>query len=208
MDKEETKKLMQDSLAYERAYSSISRILDDVLERKNDDKEMSKETGEPVDPAYGILAADLDGLKRAYRTKSDELWLQWEKSADHYDEGYDRLFMAIMERAVLDYEAALCGHGSEEEKRMIEKLGMKSILGRVRKAHPEFVKVCHEKGKQIWDETQEARRKRKDIDEWNTVTCPLCGHPLYAFGKLIGGSATIKCTGCAFSEVVCIADEK
>ena len=197
-----TRDFMAESLVYERAHSRLSRIIDQLLEEKNGDAEKSKETGEPIDKSYKVLADLLDGVKNHVRNVSDELWTLAEKSAQKYDAGYDRLYMAIMERAVLDYEAALCGYGSAEDRRQIEELGMDSILYRVRRAHPKFVKTARENGKQIYEETQEARKKHKDIDEWNTIKCPLCGHTLYSYGRLIGGCATIRCTGCSFTEVV------
>jgi len=202
-----TAALIADSLAYERAYSRISRMLNDLLTEKNEDANKAKETGEPADVSYQILTALFIKLKKYLRKKSDDLWEEAEKSTDKFASGYDRLFTAIMERAVLDYEAALCGSGNASERKQIELLGMGSILSKVRKAHPKFVEIARENSKKIWDETQEARKKDLDIDEHNTLKCPLCGHTLYAYGKLIGGSATIKCTGCAFSVVVPVEDD-
>lgn len=207
MTEKKTSWLMQESLIYERAYSRICRIIDELTEDKNRDAQMAKETGEAPDASYKVLFEILTDARKRIRDKSDELWLKTERSTDHYDSGYENLFNAIVIRAAQDYEEALCGMTNDRSIDMIEKFLPKRFTDPIRRAKPKFSKVVKEHGKEITDETMEKRKNGGDMRE-NTVKCPLCGCGLYAWGSNQHGLQRIKCTGCSLFDFANIKEDE
>ena len=213
----EVRDLVSESLVWERAYNGMMKILDEAIMKLNTNLRESKKNGEEADRALAVIVEYLKADANAFRTKSDMFWEKADKVSEKHDEGYRRLADAIIERAASDYEVALCGAGNEKERKLIElfaidgaekytRLDLEAVLQRIKRVHPKFVKLCWEKGKQIRDETRDARKKKRDINE-NTVRCPLCGRALYAWGPTARGLQTIRCCGCSFQETVTIKDE-
>lgn len=204
--------LVQESLIYERAYSRICRIIDDLQEEKNADIKTAKENGEETDGSFKVLLEMLTDLRKKLRDQSDELWIKAERSTDRYDSGYENLFNAIVVRAAQDYEEALCGMTNERSIDMIEKFLPKRFTNPIRKAQPEFAKVVKEHGKEILDETKQKRRELKrhnrgDMRD-NSIKCPLCGCGLYAWGSNQNGLQKIKCTGCSLFDFAYIKEDE
>lgn len=202
---------IEESLVYERAYSRVCRILNEVLEDKVRDADMSKETGEPVDTSYKILADALGDIRDRFRNESDRLWVLADKAAEKYERGYEDLYNAIVLRAAQDYEAKLCGYEDEANSKLLkmnppECMLSQKLMRRIRDGHKKFEKVVSERGKEITEETLAARKEKRDLDE-NSVRCPLCGGALYAYGKAHGGSQQIKCTGCSLFGWARLVDE-
>lgn len=207
----ETKTLMAESLVFERAYSRVCRILNDVLEDKVRDAAMSKETGEPVDASYKLLADALGDVRDRFRNESDRLWRLADESTVKYERGYEDLFNAIVLRAAQDYEAKLCGCEDEANRKLLqmnppECMLSQKLMRRIREGHKKFERVIKERGKDIVEETLAARKEKRDLAD-NSVRCPLCGGGLYAFGKERGGVQQIKCTGCSLFGWTRLVDE-
>ena len=211
MKQKEVKRLIDESLVYERAYSRVCRILNDLMEDKNRDINMARETGEKADESYKLLVDKITEVRDALRDKSDELFKTADAAAYKYERGYENLFNAIVLRAAQDYESKLCGYGDLSSKHVIEMMPpehmlSEKIMRRIQDGHKKFEKVIRERGKDILAETEQARREKRDID-LNTIKCPLCGGALYAYGKMRGGSQQIKCTGCSLFGWSRICDE-
>ena len=211
MDRAKQKELIAESLLYERAYSRVCRIINDIMEEKNDDLAMSKETGEPADGSFRVLIKALINIRDTFRDKSDELWGRVDEISPKYERGYEDLFNAIVLRAAQDYEAKLCGYEDSTNRRMLEMnppehMLSEKLMRRINAGHKKFEKVVTEHGKAITEETLAARKEKRDLDE-NSVRCPLCGGALYAYGKTRGGVQQIKCTGCSLFGWARISDE-
>ena len=207
----EVKRLMNDSLVYERAYIRAHKILTKLLEKKNKEDEAARQAGETPDESLKILTHDIARLKQEYREESDKLWKRVDELADPYEAGYERLAQAIIENAAHDYEAALCGGGNASEQLRIElfskygaeaftTLDFPGILARIKSAYPKFVKKAKDNVEQIIAETEQARKEKTDTKDIS-IKCPLCGYGMYCFGKP-KKTATIKCTNCAFQAEV------
>ena len=90
----DTKKLIDESLVYERAYSRVCRILNSVLEDKARDAEMSKDTGEPIDSSYKIVTDALGRLRDEFRnreTHDDRIKGHMTKAANNIRKAVDEL---------------------------------------------------------------------------------------------------------------------
>lgn len=201
MKQKEVKRLIDESLVYERAYSRVCRILNEVMEDKNRDINMARETGEKPDESYKILTDKLIELRDWLRDKSDGLFKTADAGAYKYERGYENLFNAIVLRAAQDYEAKLCGYEDVVNRKMMdmnppECMLSEKLMKRIRAGHKKFEMVIQERGREIVQETIEARKEKRDL-ELNSVKCPLCGRALYAYGKERGGVQQIKCTGCS-----------
>lgn len=220
-NKVEVRRLIDESLVYQRAYNRTLKLTYDMAQEANDQKRVAKDLGEEPDELYTVLKKDLDTMLKKYRDLTDTLWDQAEKLSDKYDEGYQRLAEEVIRAAALDYEVALCGHGTQEakaEQRRIEDfarnranyyttLNFEAVLAKIRAAHAEFTKLCRKEILVIRDETRKARRDGKSVEN-NTVRCPLCGRPLYAWGNLHRRDIVVRCTGCALQETVTVDDGK
>ena len=190
--------LIQQSLVYERCYSRICQILNTTVSEKKADEEEKKSLGEPKDESFDILIGDLNALKDAYRDKADKIFAEAEKASDKFQFGYDNLFNAIALRAAQDYEEALCGEGSESEKRMIEMFLPEKITGKIREAQPEFVKLAQKNVNTIVMETKRERKRKHTREGFElSIRCPLCGGGMYAYNLQNNGLYKIKCTGCS-----------
>lgn len=197
----DAKALIAESLLYERAYSRVCRIINDIMEEKNLDLATARETGEQVDGSFRVLIKALIDIRDRFRDKSDQLWGKVDSTATKYERGYEDLFNAVVLRSAQDYEAKLCGYEGSSNRRMLEMnppehMLSEKLMRRIRAGHKKFEKVVNEQGKAIMEETLMARKENRNFDE-NSVRCPLCGGALYAYGKAYGGSQQIKCTGCS-----------
>ena len=211
MRKNEVKKLIAQSLLYERAYSRVCRIINEVMEDKNRDAEMSKDTGEPVDGSYKLVADALGDVRERFRNESDRLWRMVDEKAEKHESGYEDLFNGIVLRAAQDYEAKLCGCLDSANTRMLklvppEHMLSDRIMKRIQAGQKAFARCVRDHGKEIYAETMAARKAGRDMDE-NGIRCPMCGGGLYTYGKVRGGTVQVKCTGCSLFDWARVEDE-
>ena len=207
-----TERYVSESLVYERAQSTVSAMMNGLAKQRNENEREARRSGTEPDKSFQLVIDVLSDAKKRFRKESKRLWKLAEKSSDIHEIGVENLCNAIIQRAALDYEAALSGHGNVEEKRRIEafaedgaddytSIDFQNVLDRIRVAQPVFSKTAKEHIEEIMSETKNNKQHDGD-NRKNTYRCPLCGGGLYAYGKPDGGIQQIRCTGCNLFELV------
>lgn len=211
-EKKSVRQYMDEALVYERAMSTASTIMSKLAQQRNENEKESKRNGEEPDKSYQLLIDALAEAKKRFRKESNRLWKLAEKDAEVPEYSVENLCNAIMRKAAEDYEAALCGGGSDGERLRIEKFAeigaedytsvdFVAVLGRIRDTQPMFARMAKEHAKEIVEETKRNKKRNAD-NRKNTYRCPLCGGGLYAYGKCDHGVQQIRCTGCNLFESV------
>ncbi len=191
--------LLQGSLAYERAKARIETVMQEINAEKRKHYLDAALAHETPDSSYDLALEELRYAKNRLGAKSDELWTRMEECTELFGPGLERLANAVLKKAALDYEAALCGafFDNEAEMRLIEKfaahgseayttLNFSDVLGQIRRIHKEkFVPHC---GKIVKELRAEKTPKYRH-------SCDLCGGGLY-YVRRKGGNDIIRCTSC------------
>lgn len=188
--------------AYERALG----ILKDAIARVNHDRKEDSD-----DECYEIVMSYLNLCMAHCARECDALWQMIYRNAEFGDGNLEKLNSAVMLQAVHDYENALC-KGGKTAKDTIEEIerfastgtshhysavDFGTILQRIKDTAPEFHKMVREHGAEIIADTLWLKRKKDYNFENAKYHCPLCGGGMYHYGKKIGNTYRIRCTGCS-----------
>ena len=168
-----------------------------------------------------VYTPQLDRIKeekKIYRKLSDAYYEKHKQLPIEFDEdAVIRLANAIVERAALDYEAALCKGNSKvitevetfakDNAGFYTRTDVERILARIRKAHKEFKQYAYDNIASIIETTDRINRKKKHNyvefnDKCNHNRCPLCGMGLYIKKRYNGGGYLVACGGCSLTEAV------
>lgn len=199
---------MAESLVYERAESTLSAIMTDLAKQRNDNTVNAKRNGTTPDRSYQIVIDALADIKKRFAVESDALWIHAETLADVSETAAANACNAVIQKAAEDYEAALCGNGSDCERDiiLIEKfmqegssayttINCVDVLERIRAAQPLF----REKAKKHIVDIKADTVKNRHVSGGNRRSrykCPLCGGGMYAYGHAKYGMQQVRCTGC------------
>lgn len=210
--------IFEESMAYERAYGEIKRILLSVGQKIN---VLVANNADERDIAHlRILTEEFGNLARKYRKKSDELFEQYKASNPPESQiGFENLANAIIKQACDDYEIALCNgyRKTLEEVRefarensphgMYSSVDMVYLLQRIEKARKMFNRKVEENAADIYRVTGELKKRgAKMYLKDNPHRCPMCGGGLYS-GKKRGNTFTVSCTGCYLTRSITINKE-
>lgn len=214
---EKIDQMVDEAMIFERMWCRMNGIIENLSSEKNQHIRDAKAAGEKIDKSYERLIGILCELRADLKQEADDAWAEVDAMAEKHETGYEALANAVLELAALDYEAALCGTGSESHKYLIEKfancgaeiythLDFTKVLERIQRAHKEFVKLVHDRGNDIITYTNSVRSHRGSAKR-NRVKCPLCGNTLYASGNPVNNLQMIRCVGCNLSEYFYIKDD-
>lgn len=206
---------MQISMMYEAEYGSVSSLIMRLLGERVKETELAMRERREPDPAYTEQIEWLKERKAKLRKLSDNAFEAHRRTHNEFDSfGATELGNAILERAALDYENALCKK-DERTKAEVERfanetaylytdLDPNAILWRIREKHKEFVRLAHSRVRSIAEVTEKIRKQRRHdfSSEENENRCPLCGGGMYIKHHLKSDLVLIGCTGCSLSEVV------
>lgn len=210
---------VEESMKYDRAASRMQVIIADLLERRRDDKRFDLHNGDAPDKAYDIIINDFKKLQKEYREESDRIWAKVELYKGVHRRAWEDLANAIIQTAIEDYEHAISGKKSENEKMLIEKfaencddgymnlskLKITALLKRINLNHEKFVAYAHENAKGIIEETARLKKLKKEY-RYCKYRCPNCGGGLYE--TVMYGIHRATCTGCFLSEIISIDKKK
>lgn len=178
--------------------------------------ETARENGKEFVDVYTPLLERIKQEKAIYRKLSDTYFAKHKQNPIEFDEdGVINLANAIVERAAMDYEMALCKNNrkslSEIETFAKDNAGfytrtdVERILARIRKAHEEFKQYAHENIAAIVKTTDEFKKHpfhAEFNDARNHNRCPLCGMGLFVKKRYNGGGYLVACGGCSLTEAV------
>lgn len=210
--------LMDISMEYERKFGDITNKLFTLGQEIVKEEDKAREEGRKPDPSMYKRYEELSKLRKKYRKLSDDAFNRHKakiRPRDLDDEGVQRIYIAVMQRAAMDYENALSkGHTKEIEK--IERFGKdsgeraKEILSRIKSDAARFKEKAESEIDAILATTMDINGKHRSRDYYcnkslNKNRCPLCGGGMYV-KKIhkVNDKVQFKvmCTGCNLSAVV------
>lgn len=206
---------MEYSMIMERAYGEITNLIYQYKARAKQFISAAKENGEKEPYHFRLVLDALDTVAKDFRKRSDDAFREHTLTTDMDEDGMMNLKNAVIERAALDYEAALCNgddgvmnelHNFAECKaHMYTDTDTEDIFQRIRERHKLFKDKAHDEIDGIVEMTKQFRKKRDAFSEKNNPhRCPLCGGGMYIRSKLKSNSYLVGCTWCNLSEVVTV----
>lgn len=206
---------MEYSMILERAYGEMTNLIHEYKVRAKQFIKAAMENGEKEPYHFRLVLDALDIVAKDFRKRSDDAFREHTLTTDMDEDGMMNLKNAIIERAALDYETALCEkdegamnelHNFAERKaHMYTDADTEEILDRIRERHKLFKDKAHDEIDGIVEMTEQFRKKRDAFSEKNNPhRCPLCGGGMYIRSKLKSNSYLVGCTGCNLSEVVTV----
>ena len=203
------------SMILERAYGEMTNLIFEYKARAKQFIKAARENGEKEPYHFRLVLDALDVVAKDFRKRSDDAFREHTRTTDMDEDGMMNLKNAVIERAALDYEAALCQkdegamnelHNFAERKaQMYTNADTEEILNRIRERYKLFKDKAHEEISGIIQMTEQFRKKRDAFSEKNNPhRCPLCGGGMYIRSKLKSNSYLVGCTGCNLTEVVTV----
>lgn len=202
---------LERSMMLERSFADVSHEIFEVKSRNAIEAERARKDGR--EPRF-IPMDELIRSKNLFRAASDAAFIKHKATHPINDHGVEELAFAIMERAALDYELALCsdneyaGDVLSEIEEFAEKYGSKyttldfpELLERICEKHERFVNKAHRDIESILDYVVNNKSKRFRRKK-NPNKCPLCGGGMYIKGSTNGKRLRVVCTSCELSEYV------
>lgn len=211
--KKNMRELMDESLLYERIIGQLTPLVTEMRLKHNVEYKLAKNENRKVDYCYKMSMDILQSVVDVCRKYSNELWKAAENGSEEYEDRIQNLANAVILRSIYDYED-LVSRGANgtadysvneilsfwnDEAAGLTSLDMSSIKERINEASKEFKKVVTDNGEKIAKETSRGRKSGKNLENYLSVKCPMCGGKLFAYGKPVNGLQTINCTGCNLS---------
>jgi len=200
-------------MQYERAYASMCGIVNYVKERRREDEDRARNSGDVIPDFYEFLLDDLESVKQSYREKSDQLYqLHKIVSPGLNRDGVTTLANNVVMSAIEDYEKAVSSRRetavgmrkairrfAEHEAGFWTTADVTAILAKIDKAYKKFQKVAVDNVDGICEITErfQKQKHRWMSDKENPYRCPLDDGGLYVRHKnRESGAVTIGCTHC------------